>query len=122
MKPICAVDSLICACLYIIYRSYRGFFVIVPAVYSETVKKLRAGVIDNEENADVDPSTGKLRIRSSFLISCVSIVVTAIFALKTVGSWAWAVLTKIFHKLGITKKTNQSNGESSVGNVALSYQ
>jgi len=75
------------AFFFIIYRAYRGFFVIIPAVFKEVQGKLTAGLIEaeNELNADVDPSTGKLRTRSATLISIGASIVTLIYTIKTVG-------------------------------------
>ena len=54
-----------CYTLFVFYRAYRGFFVIVPAVFREVQEKLQAGFTEAETavNADVDPGTGKLRTR-----------------------------------------------------------
>merc|ERR1712129_618466 len=63
--------------LFIMYRSYRGFFVILPAVYREVKCKLKLAIdnpfdddsISNEERArDVEPKRSKIRIRTSIIV------------------------------------------------------
>ena len=37
---------------------------------------------ETELNADVDPSTGKLRMRSSIVINCLAAIVTVLYSVK----------------------------------------
>ena len=71
-----------------IYRAYRGFFIIIPAVFKEVQGRLTAGLVEAESelNADLDPSTGKLRTRSAILISIGASAVTLIYTLKTIST------------------------------------
>jgi hypothetical protein len=39
LKPLVAARLAIWAALFVVYRAYRGFFVIVPAVSRELIKK-----------------------------------------------------------------------------------
>ena len=86
MKPAHLAQCAACYFLFIIYRAYRGFFVIIPAVFNQVKGRLRAGVIEAETelNADVDPQTGRLRKRSAVLISFGAAVVTGVYSIKTV--------------------------------------
>ena len=48
--------------LFIVYRAYRGFFVVLPAVFGAVRDRVREGWVEVEEaaTADVDPSTGEI--------------------------------------------------------------
>ena len=48
--------------LFIVYRAYRGFFVVLPAVFSAVRARVREGWVEVEEaaTADVDPATGEI--------------------------------------------------------------
>lgn len=68
--------------LFILYRAYRGFFVILPAVFREVYKTMEKTVespfSDVEESLDLDvnPKTGKLRLRTAITVSILAGVVT----------------------------------------------
>merc|ERR1711908_154697 len=85
MKPVHLAQCVTFYLLFVAYRAYRGFFVIIPAVFSQVKGRLRAGIVEAETelNADVDPFTGKLRRRSAILISFGALVVTALYSIKT---------------------------------------
>lgn len=92
--------------LFIIYRAYRGFFVILPAVFREVYKKLQTAV-DNpydEENGvltattkddDTNPQSGKVRWRTRITVSVLASIVTASYVL----GGALRVLTRFVRKL-----------------------
>lgn len=86
MKPVHLAQCVTFYLLFVAYRAYRGFFVIIPAVFSQVKGRLRAGIVEAETelNADVDPQTGKLRRRSAMLISFGAAIVTGIYSIKTV--------------------------------------
>ena len=48
--------------LFVVYRAWRGFFIIIPAVFGEVQAKLQAGLIEaeNELNADGEVLGGEL--------------------------------------------------------------
>lgn len=96
--------------LFIIYRAYRGFFVVLPAVFGEVYKKLETAVespfdpsIDPSDQ-DVDPVTGKLRSRSRFVVSLLASMVTASY----VVSGAFRVLMKFVRSIIATSSVEKS--------------
>jgi hypothetical protein len=80
--------------LYIAYRGYRGFFVIMPAVFREVYRKMESAVdfryLDDDEDVsnagasgrgaggplDVNPTTGKVRWRTRITVSVLAGFVT----------------------------------------------
>jgi len=72
--------------LYMGYRGYRGFFVILPAVFREVYKKMETAVdfrvLDDEQDktldtaGDVNPATGKVRWRTKITVSVLAGIVT----------------------------------------------
>ena len=113
LKPFYLVKYAAFFGLFVLYRAYRGFFVLVPAVFQEVQDKLRDGRIEaqNELNADVNPETGKLYARSALLISIgaglvrvQSAIATALRALLRKkgrndprGDPAWVVSSLLIH-------------------------
>jgi hypothetical protein len=64
---------------YILYRAYRGCFILLPAVFRETYRKLESGMDSPfvlDEQPDVNPETGKVRLRTRLTVSVLSAVVT----------------------------------------------
>jgi hypothetical protein len=74
---------------YILYRAYRGCFILLPAVFQETYRKLESNmdspfVLDDDDDdepgqqhqSDVNPKTGKVRLRTRFTVSVLSAIVT----------------------------------------------
>ena len=62
--------------LFIVYRAYRGFFVVLPAVYGEVYAQALAQATEEhvsirgvEVADDIDPKTGKLRLRSRVVMN-----------------------------------------------------
>ena len=58
------------------YRAYRGFFVVLPAVYGEVYAQALAQATEEhvsirgvEVADDIDPTTGKLRLRSRVVMN-----------------------------------------------------
>ena len=58
------------------YRAYRGFFVVLPAVYGEVYAQALAQATEEhvsirgvEVADDIDPTTGKLRMRSRVVMN-----------------------------------------------------
>ena len=85
--------------LFILYRAYRGLFVLLPAVFKEVYRKLERAVdanpFDGNDNnsdtedvggdgsvvtvstADIDPATGQVRLRTRATIAALAALVTA---------------------------------------------
>jgi hypothetical protein len=68
--------------LFILYRAYRGFFVILPAVFREVYKTMEKTVespfsdLEEPVDLDVNPKTGKLRLRTAVTVSILAGIVT----------------------------------------------
>ena len=75
-----SAQSCILWALFLVYRAYRGFFVLLPAVFRETYRKLQYSLdspfTDEPGTQDVNPETGKLRLRTRLTISVLSFMVT----------------------------------------------
>mmetsp|Transcript_9025 Transcript_9025/g.13891 ORF Transcript_9025/g.13891 Transcript_9025/m.13891 type:complete len:193 (-) Transcript_9025:1086-1664(-) len=70
--------------VFTMYRAYRGFFVILPAVFIEVRNKLERKEITSLEVAeDIDPKTGKLKLRSTILMNLGAAIFTAVIVLRT---------------------------------------
>ena len=61
---------------FLAYRAYRGFFVVLPAVYGEVYAQALAQATEEhvsirgvEVADDIDPKTGKLRLRSRVVMN-----------------------------------------------------
>ena len=82
--------------LYIVYRGYRGFFVILPAVFREVFRQLEEsnvavdafGESDNQVATEQQPPT---RLRTRFTVS----ILSAILTLSYVVSGAVRVMGKL---------------------------
>ena len=98
--------------LFIMYRAYRGFFVVLPAVFREVYKKMEDAIespFDEEIDVgrikeDIDPKTGKVRLRTRITVSFLSILVTGSYV---VGG-ALRVLLKFFNSLFTTSSVEKS--------------
>lgn len=98
--------------LFILYRSYRGLFVILPAIFRNVFEKLEASVgedllAENDNDvldADINPETGKLKMRSRIVVSFLASVVTFSYMI----SGAMKVITKF-----VTTITSTSDVEKS---------
>ena len=77
-----ALQSSILYTLFIVYRAFRGFCVILPAVFNEVRRKLQIAVEQPLLDAglaikdDVDPKTGKVRLRTSMTVTFLASLVT----------------------------------------------
>ena len=98
------LKSCVLFALFIVYRAYRGFFVLLPAVFRETYRKLEsssilAPFVDeadlDDDMRDVNPETGRVRIRTRATVSVLSMMVT----LTYVVSGAWKVFMKMLSTL-----------------------
>jgi len=85
------VLSWLCYSAFIGYRAFRGFFVILPAVFQETFHKMEeaidyapladlpnasvVGVDDAVSIEDVDPKTGKVRLRTKATVFVLTAIV-----------------------------------------------
>jgi len=71
--------------LFIVYRAYRGVFVILPAVFREVYSKMEGSVEDpfddNELDVDINPETGKVRTRTRITTSFLSGIITFSYVL-----------------------------------------
>jgi len=81
------------ACLYfflfVMYRAYRGFFVVLPAVFREVYSKMERTVdtpFDEDDDVpiddDINPKTGKVRFRTRFTVSILSGFLTFTYVLN----------------------------------------
>ena len=107
--------------LFVTYRAYRGFFIIVPAVFKEVQAKLRQGLVEaeNELNADLDPSTGKLRPRSQLLINVGAGLVTMAYTVKMLASYSFYTVKKIADFLKNGKTTGASSAPTTQVRVMI---
>jgi hypothetical protein len=62
--------------LFVAYRAYRGFFVLLPAVYGEVYAQALAQAEEGKVSIrgkqvvdDIDPATGRLKLRSRIVIN-----------------------------------------------------
>jgi hypothetical protein len=78
--------------LFILYRAYRGFFVLLPAVFREVYSRMSATVDSPFESTDlensgggsrqdINPETGKLRWRTRLTVSLLAMIVTASYVI-----------------------------------------
>jgi len=81
--------------LFIVYRAYRGFFVLLPVVFRQSYAKLKASVdspfveeADEKNNSsqvldeDINPQTGQVRLRTRVVVSILSMIVVASFVVN----------------------------------------
>mmetsp|Transcript_43348 Transcript_43348/g.131868 ORF Transcript_43348/g.131868 Transcript_43348/m.131868 type:complete len:260 (+) Transcript_43348:105-884(+) len=98
--------------LFALYRSYRGFLILLPAVFREVYAKMETAVqapfVDDEEldenNRDVDPATGTVRFRTRFTVSVLSSIVTASY----VVTGLWKVMMKFCKTITSTSSMKDS--------------
>lgn len=89
-----SVKSCVLFSLFILYRAYRGFFVLLPAVFQQSYAKLKAAVdspfveeeiiLDNtlEGTEDINPRTGQVRLRTRVVVSILSMIVVTSFVIN----------------------------------------
>jgi hypothetical protein len=94
--------------LFILYRAYRGFFFLLPAVFKEVYDKLESAIespFDEEDkNVSVDPDTEKVRLRTRITVSILSGLVTTSYM---VGG-ACRVLVRFVKSLCSTSSVEKS--------------
>lgn len=93
--------------LFIFYRAYRGFFVLLPAVFSEVytkMEKLDSPFVDEPGQADVNPDTGKLRWRTRITVSILAAMVTMTYVVGGIAN----VLAKFVKSLTQTSSPTSS--------------
>jgi len=106
--------------LFILYRGYRGFFVILPAVFREVYRKLETAVddrpfLDDDDDKndgggsivaddDINPATGKVRWRTRVTVSVLASIVTVSYVL----GGAIRVLSRLFTSLIQTSNVSGS--------------
>ena len=84
-KISCYTQAVLAYSLFVLYRSYRGCLIILPTVFLEVQRKLREGiaVADSNVKDDVDPASGKMKLRSAMVIWVGAVFYTAAIVLKT---------------------------------------
>ena len=102
------------ACLliasFLMYRSYRGLFVILPAIFRNVYDKLENSVgvdfldEDKDSKMDIDPQTGKLRFRTRVVVSLLASVVTVSYMI----SGASKVVTRFYKTITSTSDVEKS--------------
>lgn len=116
------LQSCIYFSLFILYRAYRGIFVLLPAVFKQSYAKLEQAVEspfhDDDDAADVsDPKTGRVRVRTAVTVSLLATIVTASYmlsgAVRVVGSGLKSLTkttsaTKSFEAAADQMETNES--------------
>jgi hypothetical protein len=101
--------------LFILYRAYRGFFVLLPAVFRQVYKRMSTAVnspfdsTDLEDSGDgyrpdINPETGKLRWRTRLTVSFLAMIVTASYVI----GGAFRVLTMFVRTITQTSSVSGS--------------
>jgi hypothetical protein len=101
--------------LFILYRAYRGFFVLLPAVFREVYTRMSTAVnspfesTDLEDSGDgyrqdINPETGKLRWRTRLTVSFLAMIVTGSYVL----GGAFRVLTMFVRTITQTSSVSGS--------------
>ena len=109
-KTLYLMKACICVTAFMLYRSYRGLFVILPAIFCNVYNKLENSVggdllaEENCDDLDIDPKTGEIRLRTRLVVSLLASIVTASYML----SGAFKVLTRFFHTVMSTSDVEKS--------------
>jgi hypothetical protein len=102
--------------LFILYRAYRGFFVLLPAVFREVYSRMSTTVnsspFDSTEledsgdgyRQDINPETGNLRWRTRLTVSLLAMIVTASYVI----GGAFRVLTMFARTITQTSSVSGS--------------
>ena len=70
--------------VFVCYRVYRGFFVLLPAVFDEVRNKVKTEMLKKYgADADLDPKTGALRRKTAALVNAASCFFTVILLVRT---------------------------------------
>lgn len=115
--------------LFILYRAYRGFFVILPAVFKEVYstmgKTVQSPFSDLEEPADLDinPKTGRLRLRTAVTVSILAGIVTLSYtlsgAMRVLGSFIRTISKTSSPSMSFLAAANEmETNESKIMNLA----
>ncbi|KAL7521288.1 hypothetical protein ACHAWX_005958 [Stephanocyclus meneghinianus] len=106
-----AMKSNVLWMLYILYRGYRGFFVILPAVFREVFRKLEESNLvvdafdeDNTNNVSNSSQHQPMRLRTRITVS----VLSGILTLSYVISGAFRVLGKFMKTFTTTTSVEES--------------
>lgn len=75
------IKSCLLYAAFILYRAYRGFFVILPAVFRETFRKLRAVVDDAPFDEVEEPNDAPMKWRTRATVSVLAAIVTASYVI-----------------------------------------
>ena len=106
--------------MFILYRGYRGFFVILPAVFRETFRKLQT-VVDEapfDDNTDVveqQQQQQPMKLRTRVTVSFLAAIVTASYvvggairvATTLIRSWKGSGLAQSFAAAAIEQERNE---------------
>ena len=103
MRVLRAAQFLGLTAAFLLYRAWRGFFVILPAVFRSVEAKLSDSVTDlhpfkdDELSAattslsgaggplDVDPSTGRVKRRANLTVSALALLLTFVYAARGIA-------------------------------------
>ncbi|GKY91571.1 hypothetical protein MPSEU_000129000 [Mayamaea pseudoterrestris] len=94
--------------MFIFYRAYRGIFVILPVVFRQVYQKLGNAVespfIDSVGKDDVNPATGRVRLRTRITVSILASLVTLSYVIQG----AFRVIMMFFRNLSKTSDVSGS--------------
>jgi hypothetical protein len=106
-KFICALQSSCYYILFILYRGYRGFFVILPVVFRRVYAKLETAMetdLSLEDGTDHMSMAGSVSWRTRITVSVLATIVTFSYVL----GGALRVATKFFRTVTKTSSVPQS--------------
>jgi hypothetical protein len=84
------LQSYIFYCLFLCYRAYRGFFVILPAVFQATFMKLQSAVDDTP--FDTTPASTGMKLRTRITISFVTSLIILSYVVSGAGRVLWTLI------------------------------
>ena len=105
--------------LFILYRAYRGFFVLLPAVFKEVYAKMEtldSPFVDEPGQQDVNPNTGKIRLRTRITVSVLAAMVTMTYVVGGMVN----VLMKFFKAL--TQTSSPASSFEAAANETGKYE
>ena len=107
------VEAAAFSAAFVAYRAYRGFFVVLPAVFIQVREKLREGRPVGNEGVgdDIDPKTGKLKLRSAILMNIGAGLVLAVLAVKALAT-ALFFIPKVLANLALRRQGPAGGGPS----------
>jgi len=92
---------------FMLYRAYRGFFVLLPAVFKEVYAKMEtldSPFVDEPGQMDVNPETGKIRLRTRITVTILAAMVTMTYVVGGLAN----VLVKFVKSLTQTSSPTSS--------------